>query len=77
METTCKQKCKQETEIMKFQNGAQPLLGKDSLFVLHSARTLITCRERILSDSLMCLAETSQCSDFGMLPPCCSCPGVQ
>ena len=61
----------------RFQNGAQPLLGKDDLFVLHSARALVTCRERILSDSLMCLVEISQCSDYGMVPPHCSYPGVQ
>lgn len=35
------------SEITRFQNGAQPRLGKDSLFVLLSARALVTCRERI------------------------------
>lgn len=65
------------SEIARFQNGAQPRLGKDYLFVLHSAHALVTCRERILSDSQMCLAETLQCSDYGMVPPFCSCPGVQ
>lgn len=65
------------SEIARFQNGAQPRLGKDYLFVLHSARALVTCRERILSDSQMCLAETLQCSDYGIVPPFCSCPGVQ